>query len=614
MVGTAMLRRRTRLALLLGCAFLFTWTAWANDQEVEARMRRDITFLASDECEGRGPGTLGIDKAADYIAAEFRKAGLKPAGAQGGYFQPFDIHGASELEGASRAMLQGPLGQEIELKQGTDFEVLGLSAAGKVSAPVVFVGFGATAKDIGYDDYQDIHVTGKIVIALRHAPRWSNKDAPFDGDRKEHHAGFDTKLALAEANKAAGVILVNDETEAAKGDALFPFRTLAFTPPGSVPAVQMRRSDVDSMLQASLGKSLADLEKAIDRDLKPQSAPLTGWKVTLETGIKRTKTPVKNVIGVVEGAGPLAKETVVIGAHYDHLGWGGIGSLSKSKVKEIHHGADDNGSGTTSVIELARRFGAMKDRQGRRLVFMTFSGEERGLLGSRHYCNREPIFKLNDTVAMVNLDMVGRLPEADETAKSKLFVEGTGTGKHFDGMIDKLNPGFSLTKKPGGLGPSDHDSFYRKNIPVLFFWTGIHPDYHRPSDTSDKINVAGMRKICDFAEKVITQLATDAGRPEYVKLGNTFSMGMQRPKVARIGISPDYETDKEGVLVGSVSDDGPAAKAGMKGGDLIVEVAGKQVKNLNTYMVIMGQQQPGQVIEIGVLRGKEKIMLKVTPK
>ncbi|MBI3410672.1 MAG: M28 family peptidase [Planctomycetes bacterium] len=567
-----MVRRKSMLALLLGCAFLFTWTAWANDQEVEARMRRDITFLASDECEGRGPGTLGIDKAADYIAAEFRKSGLKPAGADGGFFQPFNIYGASELEGASRVTLKGPLGQEIELKQGTDFELLGLSAAGKVSAPVVFVGFGATAKDIGYDDYKDMDVTGKIVIALRHAPRWGSKDAPFDGERKEQHASFDTKLALADSNKAAGVIIVNDESEAAKGDALIPFRTLAFSVPCSIPAVQMR------------------------------------------TGIKRSKTPVKNVIGVVEGAGPLAKETVVVGAHYDHLGWGGFGSLSKSKEKEIHHGADDNGSGTTSVIELARRFGAMKDRQGRRLVFMTFSGEERGLLGSRHYCNREPIFKLDDTIAMVNLDMVGRLPEADESGKSKLFVEGTGTAKHFEGMIDKLNPGFALTKKPGGLGPSDHDSFYRKNIPVLFFWTGIHPDYHRPSDTSDKINVAGMRQICDFAEKVISRLATDAGRPEYVKLGNTFSMGMQRPKVARIGISPDYETDKEGVLVGSVSEDGPAAKAGMKGGDLIVEVAGKQVKNLNTYMVLMGQQQAGQTIEISVLRGKEKIVLKVVPK
>lgn len=599
---------------LVGFAIAGALAAWADDAAVEERMRRDITFLASDECEGRGPGTKGLDKAAEYIAAEFAKSGLKPAGAAGSYFQPFSIYGPSQLDGSSKAILTGPMGQVIELNPGVDFEVVGMSGAQKVTAPVVFAGFGATAKEIGYDDYKDMDVAGKIVVLLRHTPRWGNKELPFDGARKDVHANPETKFALAESQRAAGIILVNDQNEAPGGDKLMSFKSLSGGQPSTVPIVHVRRNVVDAMLNAGLGKGLLDIEKAIDRDLKPRSALVPGWKVTLETAVKRTKTPVKNVIAVLEGAGPLADEIVVVGAHYDHLGYGGAGSRAKNQGKDIiHHGADDNASGTTSVIELARRFGAIKNRQGRRIVFMTFSAEERGLLGSRHYCNREPIFPLANTVAMVNLDMVGRLPEDADTKKGKLIVEGTGTAKEFDKLVETLNPGFLLTKKPGGLGPSDHDSFCRKDIPVIFLWNGVHKDYHLPSDTSDKINVPGMRQIADFAERLIANIAAGPQRPQYVKVANTFSMTPKK-QGPRLGLMPNYEEGKEGVVVEGVTDNGPAAQAGLKVGDLIVEIAGKQVKNINNYMVVLSQQQSGQAIEITVIRGGKKLTLKAVPK
>jgi hypothetical protein len=599
---------------LFGLFLLLGTAAAKNEEAIEARMRKDITFLASDECEGRGIHTEGINKAADYIAAEFAKAGLRPGGPGGSYFQPFAVQGQSKLDGPSLLSLKGPLGQEIELKLGTDFQVMGLSGSGKVTAPVVFAGYGATASGIGYDDYKDIDVAGKIVVLVRHTPRWNNKDSSFDGARAAEHAGLEKKQALAEVNKAAAVLLVNDRTEAPAGDKLMAFNQLAGATPGTIPAVQVRRGIVDMLLESSRGTALADVEKAIDRDLKPRSMPLQGWTASVATGVKRTSTPCKNIIGIADGSGPLANETVVIGAHYDHLGFGGMGSLTKNPgKKEIHHGADDNGSGTTSVIELARRFGAMKERQGRRLVFMTFSGEESGLLGSRYYCNKEPMIPLADTVAMVNLDMVGRFAEDKETHQGKLIVEGVGTAKNFERLIDKLNPGLLLTKKKGGLGPSDHDSFCRKNIPVLFFWTGLHSDYHRPSDTSDKINVPGMRQIADLAEKVILELASEPQRPEYVEVPNTFSLtpGKSGP---RLGIMPSYEEDKEGVVVGGVTDGGPAAKGGLKAGDLIVEIAGKAVKNINTYTVIMSQQQVGQPVEVSVVRDGKKLTLKVVPR
>jgi hypothetical protein len=584
----------------------------AGVARIEARMKADVTFLASAACEGRGIETAGINLAADYIARKFEETGLKPGGVDG-WYQPFNVYGSSELEQPGAVTLRGPLGQTIALQPGVDFQVMGLSGSGKVSAPLVFAGHGVTAKEIGYDDYQDVDVKGKVVVVLRHTPRWDNADLPFDGPRKDEHASLERKQGLAETNKAAAVIVVNDLTEAAAGDKLMPFGYLrTIMTPSGIPGVQMRRALLDMIFQSSLGSTLKEVEQAIDRDLKPRGAPLTGWTATIETALKRKTIHVKNVVGVLEGAGPLAKETVVIGAHYDHLGYGGPGSRAKNpNAKEIHHGADDNASGTSALIELTRRFAALKERQGRRLVFIAFSAEESNLLGSHHYCDKQPLFALADTAAMVNLDMVGRLRPDEKTGKDRLLVEGVGTAKGFEELVDKLNPGFTYTKRPGSPPYSDNDSFYQKKIPILFFWTDTHEDYHRPTDTADRINVAGMRQITDLTEKVVAHLASDPKRPEYVYVARTIKMA--GGKGPRLGIMPNYDESKEGVLVGGLTDGGAAAKGGVKTGDLIVEIAGKPVTNINTYMIIMAAQRPGQTLDVVILRGKEKMKLKVTP-
>jgi hypothetical protein len=520
------LTRYRAVALLSALLLAGVAAGAAREDEIEARMRRDITLLASDEYEGRGVGTAGLNKAADYIARQFAEAGLKPAGPGGSYFQPFPFSLGAEQDGTSTLTLRGPKGQEIPLKQGTDFQVIGFSGAGKVSAPLVFVGYGATAKDIGYDDYKGVDVKGKVVVMIRRTPRWSSKELSFDGKRKEEHAGLETKLALAGANKAAAILLINDTSEL-PNDGLMSFKTTARgASTGSLPFLHVKRSIIEPILRSSLGQGLPDIEQRIDRDLATQSAPLPGWTATLDAKVKRKTVEVKNVAGVLEGSGPLAHETIVIGAHYDHLGFGGPGSRQKGEAKKaIHHGADDNASGTTTLLELARQFGARKDRVGRRLVFLAFTAEESGLIGSRYYTKSAALFPLKDTAAMVNLDMVGRLRPDAKTGKDKLLIEGAGTAKSFDKMLDKLNPGFALVKKAGGNGPSDHDSFYNQKIPVVFFWTGMHDDYHLPSDTVDKINVAGMRRVVEYAVKVIDVLATEAQRPEYVAIASSFSPG-----------------------------------------------------------------------------------------
>jgi Peptidase family M28/PDZ domain/PA domain len=576
----------------------------------EERLRKDIFYLASDELEGRGPATAGLTKAADYIADQFKKAGLKPGGVDGSYFQPFP-YPANILDEPAHLSLKGPKGQEIELKQGLQFNPMGLGHAGKATASVVFAGYGVTSPEAKYDDYDGIDATDKVVVVLRDAPHAANEETTA---RLKASAPLSRKTANAEKHKAAAVLFVNDADTAKTGDDLLDFSFTAVRPPDcNLPVFHIRRSVLQAMLTASAAADLADLERDIDRGVKPRSLDLTGWTVGLEIKAHKGEITLKNIVGVLDGAGPLAKETVVVGAHYDHLGYGGAGGSRLGLVKkpQIHHGADDNASGSTTVMELARRFGALPKREGRRLVFMTFSGEELGLEGSKWYCDH-PLYPLEETAAMFNLDMVGRLRPDDKTSKDNVLVEGAATGKNFNDLLDTINKkfDFTLSKQSESLpANSDHFSFYRKKIPVLFFWTGFHSDYHKPTDTADKINVSGMRKIADLSMDVISELATEEKRPEYV----TVKVGVLRPGSdgPKLGIAPAYKDSDEGLTIDAVIDDGPAAKAGLKAGDKIVNIAAKPVKNITTYMEAMGAQKKGETIDVVVLRDGKKQTIKV---
>jgi Zn-dependent M28 family amino/carboxypeptidase len=609
--------------LAVGVCILPAWADKPADTAI-ARMRADLTFLASDACEGRGPGTEGIDKAGAYIAAAFEAAGLKGAAPDGSFFQPFQVRGNPTLKPGASLAIKGPDGEPKKLALNDDFQALGLSGSGMAAGPIVFAGYGITCDTPAYDDYHGIDVTGKIVLLIRKAPRFNDKDHPFADDQTvQRHAALQTKIANAEKHKAAAVILVNDAGE--KDDPLMDF-AYASGAAGNIPAAQIKRGFADQMLNSALNKSLTDVEEAIAKDLTPASAPLKGWSAMVSITVSREKIAVKNVVGILEGAGPLAKETVVVGAHYDHLGYGGSGSGSLAGgVKAIHHGADDNGSGTTALMELARRFGAPppnppppggEGKEGRRrLVFIAFSGEEMGLLGSQHYVDH-PLFPLDSTVAMVNMDMVGRLAVDEKSGKSKLEVGGTGSAKEFDGLIDKLNAKyeFDVKKNKSGVGPSDHTSFYLKGVPVFFLFTGLHKQYHKPTDTVDLINFAGMERIADLAEDLTRRLATESARPEYVKgVGSMFSGG-SLGNTPRLGFMPgNYDDDADGVLIGSVTKDGPADKGGVKDGDRIVAVAGEPIKNMTMYMQVMGKQKRKQPVEITVDRKGDKVKLTVTP-
>jgi hypothetical protein len=603
--------QRGVLASLITVA-LFSITALGGNEAVEQRMRKDISFLASDSCEGRGVTTKGINLAADYIAGQFQQAGLKPGGVEGTFFQPFQMSSGAKLGSPNSLILYGPLGQEIQLRAGRDFQPLGLSASGTLDhVPVVFAGYGASAKEVGYDDYNSIDAAGKIVVVVRKTPRAGNPQMPFDGTNAAYHAALSTKIDQAEQHKAAAIVFVSDK-DTAKNEGLMEFGYTAYGTAAHLPAVHVRRSVADAMLLSSRSQTLQEIEEDIDRDLKPRSGALSGWTASLEVHVQRITTTAKNIVGLLDGKGPLANQALVLGAHYDHLGYGGFGSLARTKEKAIHHGADDNASGTTALIELARRFAQKPDRTGRRLVFMAFSGEESGLIGSQYYC-KHPLFPLEDTVAMLNMDMVGRLRPDKDTKKDKLIVYGTGSAKTFNEVIDHLNGkyDFRLQKVPSGMGPSDQESFYLKHVPVYFFFTGDHPDYHRPSDTADKINVPGMMRVTDLVEDLAEYLDVIRERPQFVQVAGG-SGNVARVHGPRLGIRPEYGDSEEGVLLAAVSEGGPAEKAGLKAADRIVEIAGKPVKNLEGYMALLAGHKKGDQVEIGILRDGRKQTIKVT--
>jgi len=578
--------------------------------EVIDRIKKDVFYLASDECEGRGLKTDGINKAADYVAAGFKAAGLKPAMADGSYFQPFTIKESFLELGPHKLILTGRDGKEIDADFNKSFCVCGMSAKGTVGGGVVFAGFGISA-DTKYDDYADLDVRNKVVIVLRQNPRVRSKDPLFTEEESRKYAPLAAKVDQAAKRGAAAVVFVNDRDMAGKEDPLMGFDYARDDgKSAAIPVIQAKRALIDRILD----KSLADIETRIDKTLRPESFDVAGWTAKVQTSIGVRDLAVKNVIGYLDGAGPLADETVVLGAHYDHLGRGERGTKEMGSTA-IHYGADDNASGTAALLELARRFGGKANREGRRIVFIAFTGEERGLFGSLHYCDK-PAFTLKDTVAMLNMDMVGRVRPDDKTKKDRLIVGGVGSAKNFEKLLDQTNAHFDfvLEKSKSGTGPSDHTSFYMAKVPVYFFFSGDHPEYHTPSDRPEKINVEGIAKVTNMVDQMATAIATVKDRPEYVPgMGGSMSGGAGGgPK---LGVMPRYDdAETRGMELGGVVPGGAAEAAGLKKGDRITAIGGKPVKNVQDYMKVMAGLKRGDPVELTIDRDGKSLKITATPK
>lgn len=583
------------------------------DSSFHISMHDVVYYLASDELEGRKVGTPGLQMAADYIADDLSKLGLKTIPGFDGYFQPFKMVTRVDPD-QSRTKLAV---NDRTLKLGDDYTPLRASAESEVTAPILWAGYGITDSARHYDDYAKLDARGKIALLMRFEPENKDGKSRFaaKNDQWSTDATIPQKVQTAIDHGAVGVILVNPAVHH-DDDGMISFRT-SFTFSSKVPLMQVTPAVADSMLKGGGQPDMKTLQARIDSDLKPDSAELKNISATMSFGIHRIEAQVENVAAMLPGTGPHANEYVIIGAHYDHLGHGGPGSLAPWS-HGIHHGADDNASGTAAMLEIADRF-AHLGPQPRTLIFMAFTGEEEGLIGSSYFVRHPPI-DLHEVIAMLNLDMVGRM------SGQKLLLGGEGTAAAFPELMQKADEGLPLRLgefEKGGFGPSDHMSFASKKIPVLFFFTGMHMDYHRPTDTADKINFKGMAEVVDLGVKLVEELST-MPRQQYdgkydsqsmMQMAGISSSGSTHGVSASFGTIPDYsqpDDSKDGMRVGGVVPGSPADKFGVHEGDMMTEFNGTPIGNKMDYTMALAKAHPGQSVKVKLTHDGKPIDVQAT--
>lgn len=576
-----------------------------------ALLKKHVTYLASDELEGRRPGTGGGDKAAAYLAEQFHQLKLGCAAPDfkcrqtgkkhGGYLHEFPFVAAVELAQNNKLSFARGGGNSTSIALRNEWMPIGFSSNGNVpQARLVFVGYGITAAELKHDDYANIDAQGKIAVAFAGTPDGDNPHGQFG-----RYADARWKAVAAKEHGAAALVVIAGD-EKFGDDRLAKLRYDQTAGEAGIPVAVVARQRAAQWFGLTDAAQLGALEKAKDK-WTDAAQKLLAITLDLSVDIVRRAVPAHNVVGVIEGSDPkLKREYIVIGAHYDHLGRGGHDGSLAQNPNDIHHGADDNASGTAGLLELARIFTAQKGQLRRSVVLLAFSAEESGLLGAKAWTSN-PLLPLADSIAMLNMDMIGRLKD------SKLTVGGVGTAPEFRKLIEGLNQGFALQMSEDGFGPSDHSAFYAKQVPVLFFFTGTHADYHKPSDTADKINYDGQAKVVGFVAEIARAIDRNDARPTYVLARSSQPSGRSTGFRVYLGTVPNYADSNDGMLLDAVREDSPAAKAGLKAGDKIVRLAGREIKNVYDYTYALGEMKPDQEYEVEAVRAGERLKLKLTP-
>lgn len=570
--------------------------------EIDAnRYRETVKKLASDEMKGRGTGTPELEKAARYIASEFEKAGVPPATGNS-YYQRFPVT-TNAQPGPKNSLAWTDGTATTKLTAQADFIPYNFSGNGTNEGKVVFVGYGITAPEYNYDDYAGVDVKDKIVVMLRHEPQEFDEKSVFAGKAYTRHAQLEAKAVNAKFHGAKAVLYVNDLMNHTDPDDLDKFSRVVGPGYTGVPFVQVRLEAAQKLLSTA-GIDLKTWVAETDKELKarPIALPET-VSVALTTDVKREQKEVPNVVGYLKGE---TDEYVIVGAHYDHLGMGDYSSMAPSLAgKAIHYGADDNASGTAGLIELARYFKG-REKLKRGILFIAFAGEELGLLGSSHYANNA-LLPLDKAVAMINMDMIGRIKDG------RVFVGGTGTGSTLKALIDDVQGKYPLKldlSEQGGYGSSDHTSFTAKQIPVLFFFSGLHSDYHRPSDTWDKIDHVSAASLLSMVADISTRLAKADERAQFIRTADPRPQAMASASARGGGVYfgsvPDMGASSGGFKLSDVREGSPAEKAGLKGGDIVYEFAGKPVADLMEFTYALRACKPGDEVVVKWRReGKE---------
>jgi hypothetical protein len=595
--------RRTSLYFVLALTLLGASATTSVAPADSVRYLDDIKVLAAPNMEGRGPGTSGLARASSYIEQRYKTLGLQPAGTNG-YVQPFTVTTGAKLKSDnSLIVVDGPTKQPLHINQ--DFEPISFSTSGSFAGPMVFVGYGASADEFQYDDYAGVDVKDKIVVLLRYEPE--SFAAKSGNQGLTQHSQLISKAINARNHGAKAVILVNGKLAAGEEDLLLRFGGVSGPEDVGILLLQVKNATADAWFKAA-GKSLAEVQQQINSSGKPASFAFPATlQLSLTIDIEQTHARVDNVLAYLPGK---SDQYIIIGAHYDHLGRGDSNSLAPSQIGQIHPGADDNASGTAGVLELARLFAPLKGQLDRGILFMNFSGEELGLLGSAYWV-KHPTMPLDHCVAMINMDMIGRIRD------NKIFIGGVGTGSTFKPILEaaQKKTDFKIEYSPGGYAASDHTSFVAQKIPVLFFFSGLHADYHKPSDTWDKINAPSAALLLNMVADVMLQLAAAPQPPQFVvveekkPMGGISGGGGYGPYFGSI---PDFAEVKDGVRFSDVRPGSPAAKAGLKAGDILVQFGDKPIHNLYDFTDALRRSKVGQTVEVKVLRDGQPLTVSVT--
>ncbi len=564
--------------------FIADWADTPDGISVE-RLKKDVVYLASDEMKGRLTGTPEARKAAEYIANEFRQSALKAAPGMTGFFQQFEFTAGVKLD-AGNALSVDIKGNTLQA-DGTDFIPAGFADDASLKGiPAVFAGFGIRAPDLKWDDYSALDVKGKAVLIFRYGPEGDDPKSEY-----ARYYPLRYKALMAREQGAAALLVIS-----AEDDELLQLRADASFGTAGIPVISLKRSAVSRWLKEA-GMELPDPKNPHGGDMD-----IPGMLISLECHLVREKSNTDNVLGWLP-AESKTDETIVIGAHYDHLGMGIEGSLAP-KWGVVHNGADDNASGVAGLLELARVFS--KQRLKRNLVFVAFSGEELGVLGSSYFV-KNPVIPLKNLVAMLNMDMIGRL------RNQKLVVGGVGTSPGWKELLTAANQEqLDLKFQEDGYGPSDHTMFYSKDIPVLLFFTGQHAEYHKPEDDPSTLEYPGLAEVVRYIHIVTNKIEEMPEAPQFTRVKGGQQETASRGFRVYLGTIPDYTEEVKGVKLSGVRADSPAEKAGLKAGDVIVQFGDRKIENIYDYTYALQEHKAGETVAIVIQRDSQTVSLQAT--
>ncbi len=550
-------------AILLALHFLIPAFAQNIDKKAVERIKKDVYVLADDNMQGREAGTPTELQAALYISSRFIQNKLTPIGTQN-YFKPFEFRAETKL-GENNVLT---LNTKI-LKLNKDFYPISYSSSGEANGKLIKAGFGIIAPELNYNDYKDIEqqIKGNIAVIEVSSPDGIHPHSKFIA---YHDLG--KRIETAKKKGAIAVVFINSDKKTED------------------PEEKLSNKFISADIPVIFAKGMA--YKII--------MDATEVNASIKTDIIREERVGWNVIGFWDNK---AKSTIIIGAHYDHLGWGDEHSAHRGE-KAIHNGADDNASGVAAMIEIAHRLRKNKKAKNNNYLFIAFSGEEKGLFGSASFV-KDPTIDLSSVNYMINLDMVGRL----DPKEKKLSINAVGTSPLWKDLLNNVPTSIIIKTSEPGIGPSDHTSFYLQNIPVLHFFSGMHADYHKPSDDADKLNYEGIAEIVDYIVKLIE--ATDnKGKIPFSKTKEEESSRPSRMKV-NLGIMPDYMHTDKGLRLEGITEGKAAEKAGLQKGDIIIKIGDSEINDMSSYMKAMGGFNKGDKTNITILRGNETIIKEV---